>query len=255
MADMTNLETLIDTYDNLKESYQSNEASLPAIDYTIDEKTLLQQKKRLIQDLRNFTNEDIRADSHFMTITLTPRRPENNGNKPTPEDIVFAEGRKLMTKLNKAALGNRVTATSHKHGLIRAWLFLEYNDTRDNLNQHETGHLHGFMIIPKVSIAKFNEWLKSEDDYQRSLYNQYLMTLDLPEHQRPTHEDLSAAGLLRNGSPFEMPEFLHQVPSFYRKKAKREFSSIGITEWTSRRSTWLGYITKRNVYHGLEITG
>ena len=255
MTDITNLEPLTESYDDYHELHQSNDDPSTIIKYQPDEKTRLRQKRELIQHLRKITAQDIRDDSRLMTITLTPRRPENNGNKPTSADIVSTEGEKLMTKLNHAALGNRVTKPSHQHKLIKSWLFLEYTSTGKDPNRFETPHLHGFMIIPKASIAKFDAWLKVEDDYQRSLYNQYLMTLDLPEHQRPSHDELLAQGLLRNGSPFELPEILHQVPAFYRKKAKREFSSIGITEWDGMKSRWLNYINKQTDYHGVIVTG
>lgn len=255
MTDMTNLEPLIESYDDYYELHQSNDDSSTTIEYKPDEKTRLRQKRELIQGLRKITGQCIGDDSRLMTITLTPRRPENNGNKPTSADNVLNEASKLMTKLNHVALGNRVTKPSHQHKVIKSWLFLEYTNTRKNPNRFESPHLHGFMIIPKVSITKFDEWLQSEDHYQRTIYNQYLQTLELPVYERPSHSELSRRGLLRNDKPFELPEILHQVPAFYRKKAKREFSSIGITEWNGARSRWLNYINKQTDYQGVIATG
>ena len=255
ITDMTNLEPLIESYDDYYELHQSNDDSTTTIEYKPDEKTRLRQKRELIQGLRKITGQCIGDDSRLMTITLNPRRTERSGGRPKSFDDVLNEGSKLMTKLNHAALGNRVTKPSHQHKVIKSWLFLEYTSTSKNPNRFETGHLHGFMIIPKVSITKFDEWLQSEDHYQRTIYNQYLQTLELPEYERPSHGELSRRGLLRNGEPFELPEMLHQVPAFYRKKAKREFSSIGITEWQGMRSRWLNYINKQADYHGVVATG
>jgi hypothetical protein len=255
MRDMTNLELLPESYDDYHELHQSNDNSSTTIEYQPDEKTRLRQKRELVQGLRKITGQCIGDDSRLMTITLNPRRPERSGGLPIPFDDVLDEASKLMTKLNHAALGNRVTKPSHRHKLIKSWLFLEYTNASKDPNRFETPHLHGFMIIPKVSIAKFDAWLRSEDDYQRAIYNQYLQTLEIPTHERPSQGELSRRGLLRNGEPFELPEVLHQVPAFYRKKAKREFSSIGITEWNGARGRWLNYINKQTDYHGVIVTG
>jgi hypothetical protein len=255
MRDMTNLELLTESCDHYHELHQSNDNPSTTIEYQPDEKTRLRQKRELIQGLRKLTGHFIRDDSRLMTITLNPRRPERSGGRPIPVDDVQNEASKLMTKLNHAALGNRVTKPSHQHKLIKSWLFLEYTSTGKDPNRFETPHVHGFMIIPKVSIAKFDAWLRSEDDYQRTIYNRYLQTLEIPTHERPSYSELSRCGLLRNGEPFELPEILHQVPAFYRKKARREFSAIGITEWNGTRDRWLSYINKQIDYHGVIVTG